>query len=94
MMAARNSNDLTLTGWPAVGVFATITITQALTALAMAYPLSWLVSHEFSPGIIHLLWGEDRLSYWRCVGLFALWHAARVKIKVSGPVPEKKGIRG
>ncbi|MFP5209394.1 MAG: hypothetical protein ACLGRW_08900 [Acidobacteriota bacterium] len=93
-MTVRNSNDLTLTGWPAVGVLATIIVTQTLTALVMAYPLAWLVTHEFSPGILHLLWGEDHLSYWRCVGLFALWHAARVKIKVSGPAPERKEIRG
>jgi hypothetical protein len=43
-MTVRKSNHLTLTGWPAVGVLATITVTKALTVLVMAYPLAWLVS--------------------------------------------------
>ncbi len=73
------------TGWSTVGILATITITKALTALVMAFPLAWLVNQIFSACAIHAIFGSDRLSYWRCVGLFAIWFAARIRIKFSGP---------
>jgi hypothetical protein len=86
MTAVRKKDHFTLSGWPAVGVLATITITKALTALVMSYPLVWLANHEFSAGcVIRAIFGTDQVSYWRCVGLFAIWHAARVRIKFSGP---------
>ena len=88
-MTVRNSNHLTLTGWPALGAFVTIALTKALTALVMSFPLAWLVNHVFGAGAIRAIFGADRLSYWRCVGLFAIWFAARVKIKFSGPAQIK-----
>jgi hypothetical protein len=84
-MTVRNSNRLTLTGWPAVGVFATITITKALTALVMSLPLTWLFNRVFATGAVRAIFGADRVSYWRCVGLFAIWFTARIRIKFSGP---------
>ena len=84
-MILRNLNHLTLTGWPAVGVLATIAITKALTALVMSFPITWLVSHIFFGAPLRFVFGASGLTYWRCVGLFAIWSAARVKIKISGP---------
>lgn len=90
MMSVRNSNHLTLRGWPALGVIVTIAATKALTALVLSYPLVWLANQEFAAGgALHFVFGADRLSYWRCVGLFAIWHAARLRIKFSGPAQMK-----
>jgi len=86
MTTVRNTDHSTLTGWSAVGALATIAITQTSTALLIAFPLSWLASKVFGGGIaLHALLGENHLSYWRCVGLYAIWFAARVRIKFSGP---------
>lgn len=86
MMTVRSRNNITLTGWPAVGVLGIIAATRALTALVLSYPLVWLANIEFAAGgAIHLVFGADRLSYWRCVGLFAIWYVARIQIKFSGP---------
>ncbi len=86
MRTVRKTNDLTLTGWPAVGALAMIAITKALTAFVMAYPLAWLASHIFATGeLLRFVFGAEGLSYWRCIGLFALWHVARARIKFSGP---------
>jgi len=86
MMTVRNSNHVTLKGWPAVGAFLTITLTKVLTALVLSYPLVWLANHEFGDGgALRAVFGTERVSYWRCVGLFAIWHMARVRIKFSGP---------
>ena len=86
MMTVRNSNNITLTGWPAVGVLATIAAIRALTALVLSYPLVWLANKEFaSGGAVRAAFGTDHVSYWRCVGLFAIWHVARIQIKFSGP---------
>jgi hypothetical protein len=68
-----------------VGTLATILITQTSTALLMSFPLSWLASRIFGGVVFQTLLGESRLSYWRCVGLYAIWFVARVKIKFSGP---------
>lgn len=85
-MTVRSSNHLTLTGWPAVGVVVTIAATRALTALVLSYPLVWLANHEFSAaGAIRAVFGTDQVGYWRCVGLFAIWNVARIRIKFSGP---------
>lgn len=93
MMTVSNSNNITLTGWPAVGVLATIAATRALTALVLSYPLVWLANIEFaSGGAVQAAFGTDHISYWRCVGLFAIWHVARIQIKFSGPSPRKKEI--
>lgn len=86
MTTVRKSDRSTLTGLPALGALATIATTQILTAFVMAFPLSWLASHVFGGGVaLHALLGESRLSYWRCVGLYAIWFAVRIRIKFSGP---------
>lgn len=85
MMTVRQKDHSTLSGWPAVGVMMTLAVTRSLTTLLMAVPIVWLVRHIFSGALLRLVFGEDDLSYWRCVGLFAIWFAAQVRIKVSGP---------
>ncbi len=77
--------DTTLTGWPAVSMFLVLGITAALTSLVMSFPIAWLVNHVFATGTIHAIFGVERLGYWRTVGLFAIWHAARARIKIRGP---------
>jgi hypothetical protein len=72
------------TGWSAVKILATITITKALTAVVMSFPLAWLVNHVFAAGAVHAIFGADYFSYWRCLGLFAIWFTARIRIKFSG----------
>lgn len=83
MSTDRNTEHVT--GWSAVGVLATIAVTKALTALVMSFPITWLVRHIFAGAPLRVVFGVDGLSYWRCVGLFVTWFAARVKIKFSGP---------
>jgi hypothetical protein len=73
--------SFTLTGWPAVPVFLMLAITQMLTALVISLPITWLVNHVFSVNAIHAIFASDRLGYWRCVGMFAIWFAARGRIK-------------
>lgn len=73
--------SLILTGWPAVPVFLTLAFTQVLTALVMSLPITWLVNHVFSVMFIHAIFASDRLGYWRCVGMFAIWFAANARIK-------------
>jgi hypothetical protein len=72
---------VTLTGWPAVPVFLMAVVTQGLTALVMAVPITWLANHIFSVKSIHWAFSDDRLGYWKCVGLFAIWFAAKGRIK-------------
>lgn len=84
-MTVRNSNPMTLTGWSAVSVLATIAITKALTALVMSLPLTWLFNRVFATGAVRAIFGADQVSYWRCVGLFAIWFTARIRIEFSGP---------
>ncbi len=85
MMSVRNSNHLTLTGWPAVGAMMALAAIRSLTALLAAVPILWLGRHIFDGVLLRFAFGADGLTYWRCVGLFAIWFAARVKIKFSGP---------
>ncbi len=73
--------SLTLTGWPAIPVFLMVAVTQVLTALVMSLPITWLVNHIFSANAIHSIFSSGRLGYWQCVGLFAIWSAAKVRIK-------------
>lgn len=75
-----------VTGWTAMGLFAAVTLARALTALVMSIPITWLVSHIFAHATLVLAFGPDGLTYWRCVGLFAVWFAARMKIRFSGQV--------
>lgn len=88
-MTVRDSNHLTLTGWPAVGAMMALAAIRSLTALLTSVPIEWLVRHIFSGTLLQLVFGADGLSYWRCVGLFAIWHAARLRIKFSGPAQIK-----
>ncbi len=74
----------TLTGWPAVPVILMLGVTPVLTALVMSLPVAWLVNHLFAPEAIHAIFGAN-FGYWHAVGLFALWFAARFKIKFQGP---------
>ncbi len=77
--------SLTLTGWPAVPIFLMVAVTQVMTALVMSLPITWLVNHVFSANAIREIFGGEHLGYWQAVGLFALWYAARFKIKIEGP---------
>lgn len=74
-----------ITGWSAAGVLAAIAMTRALTALAISIPTAWLVRHIFAEAPLRFVFGEDGLSYWRCVGLFVISFTARVRIKLSWP---------
>ena len=73
--------SLTLRGWPAVPMILMLAGTNAVTALAMALPIAWLVNHVFAPSAIHAIFPSDQLGYWRCVGVFAIWFAAKGRIK-------------
>lgn len=73
--------DLTLTGWQAVPVFLMMVCTQALTALAMSLPIKWLVNHVFAASLIHSIFASDHFGYWQCVGIYAIWFAAKGRIK-------------
>lgn len=88
-MKVGKTDHFTLSGWPAVGALMALAFTKALTALVMSFPLAWLVNRVFAAGAIQAIFGADRLSYWRCVGLFAIWFVARVKIKFSDPAQIK-----
>jgi len=72
---------LTLTGWQAVPVFLMMLCTQVLTALAMSAPITWLVNHEFSSVWLRAIFASDHFGYWQCVGIYAIWFAAKGRIK-------------
>ena len=72
---------LTLRGWPAVPVFLMLVVTNVLTALVMALPITWLINRVFAASAIHAIFASDRLGYWRCVGMFAICFAAKGRIK-------------
>lgn len=74
-------DSMTLNGWAAVPIFLMAVLTQALTALVMAAPITWLVNHVFSASAIHAVFANDKLGYWQCVGMFAIWFAAKGRIK-------------
>lgn len=85
-MTVGKTDHFTLGGWSAVGALAMIVLAKALTALVLSYPLVWLVNREFAAGTtIRAVLGADQVTYWHCVGLFAIWHVARIRIKFSGP---------
>jgi len=85
-MTIGKTDHSTLSGWSAVGAFLTMALAKAITALVLAYPLSWLGSEVFGGGIAaRILFGQSGLSYWRCVDLFAIWNVARIRVKFSGP---------
>ncbi len=85
-MKVAKPDQFTLSGWPAVGSFLMIVLAKALTALVVSYPLVWLANYEFAAGgTIRAIFGTNQVSYWRCVGLFAIWQAAWIRIKFSKP---------
>ena len=71
---------LTLTGWQAVPVFLMMVGTQALTALVMSLPITWLVNHVFAASAIHTIFARDQFGYWQCVGIYAIWFASKGRI--------------
>lgn len=85
-MKIAKTDQFTLSGWSAVGALVMIVFAKAATALVLSYPLVWLANKEFATGgAIRAVFGTDQVSYWRCVGLFAIWHMARIRIKFSVP---------
>lgn len=85
-MKVAKPDQFTLRGWSAVGSFLMIVLAKALTALVVSYPLVWLVNYEFAAGgTIRAIFGTNQISYWRCVGLFAIWQVARIRIKFPNP---------
>lgn len=84
MNTDRNTNQLTLTGWPAIRTTFALLLSKALTVLVLSVPITWLVNHIFSASAIHVVFNADRFGYWRCVGLFAIWHLSRGRITFSG----------
>ena len=79
--AQMEVESLTVKGWLAVPVFLAQLVTSALTALATALPITWLVNRVFSPTLLHAVFANDQLGYWQCVGMFAIWYAAKGRIK-------------
>jgi len=47
----------------------------------MALPITWLVNRVFAATLLHAVFAKDQLGYWRCVGMFAIWFAAKGRIK-------------
>lgn len=62
-------------------VFLMLVVTNCLTALVMALPITWLVNRVFAASAIHAIFARDQLGYWQCVGMFAIWIAATARIK-------------
>ena len=73
--------DLTLTGWSAVPVLLMLVGTRALTAFVMSLPITWLVNHVFAGSLIRAIFAGDQFGYWRCVGIYAIWFAAKGRIQ-------------
>jgi len=84
MITVGKTDHVNLTGWPAVSVLLALMTTRVLTILVISSPIAWLINHVFAASAIRAIFGADHFSYWRCVGLFAIWHSARVRIKISG----------
>jgi hypothetical protein len=88
-MTVGKTDHFTLSGWPAVGAMMALAAIRSLTTLLAAVPILWLGRHIFGGVLLRFVFGAEGLTYWRCVGLFAIWFAARVKIKFSGPTQIK-----
>ncbi len=82
MSTARQTDHVTC--WSAMGGLATIAVSKILTALVPSALITWLVRHIFAGELLRFLFGAEGLGYWRCVGLYVVWFAARMKIKISG----------
>lgn len=83
MNTFRNTDHVT--GWSAVAFLARIAIEKMLTAVVSSFPIMWLVRHTVADATLRFVFGADGFSYWRCVGLFAVWFTAQVRIRFSGP---------
>lgn len=55
--------------------------TQALTALVMSLPITWLVNHVFAASWIDPIFASDHFAYWQCVGIYPIWFTAKGRIK-------------
>jgi hypothetical protein len=77
----EESKSVKLRGWDAVLATGGVLFSYAATALLMSWPIAWLINHAFAPGIVRAVFGGDRLSYWQCVTVFAIWYCARVKVR-------------
>lgn len=73
------SKSATLRGWDAAFAMAGVLLSSAGTALLMSLPIAWLINHAFAAGAIRAVFGGDRLRYWQCVMIFAIWYCARIK---------------
>lgn len=73
----------TVAGWSAIPVFLTLAVTPVATALAVSFPIAWLMNHILSSSLLLYLFGVNHVGYWRVVGLFAIAFAARFQIKFS-----------
>ena len=76
----EENKSVRLRGWDAVMVFAGVLFSYAGTALLMSWPLAWLINHAIAPDMIRAVFGGDRLGYWQCVMIFAIWHCLRAKV--------------
>ncbi len=76
----EESKSVKLKGWDALIAITRILFSYAGSALLMSWPLAWLINHAFAPGAIRAVFGSDRLGYWRCAMVFAIWYCARVKV--------------
>jgi hypothetical protein len=83
-MTVGKTDHFTLSGWPAVGAMMALAAIRSLTALLAAVPILWLGRHIFGGVLLRFVFGAEGLTYWRCVGLFAIWFATRLRIKISG----------
>lgn len=70
--------------WSTIGGLAMIAVSKMLTALVLSSLITLLVRHIFAGEQLRFLFGAEGFSYWRCVGLYFLWFAVRMKINISG----------
>jgi hypothetical protein len=73
------SKSVTLRGWDAVMGMAGVLFSWVCTALLISLPIVWMVNHVFAAGAIRTVFGCDRIRYWQCVMVFAIWYCTRVK---------------
>jgi Na+/phosphate symporter len=83
------SKSETLRGWNGVMAVAGALLSSAGTALLISLPISWLINVVFAPGAIRAVFGGDRLKYWQCVMMFAIWYCARIKFRFPGTLTGK-----
>ena len=87
-MKVESKSD-TLRGWDGAMAMAGALLSSVGTALLISCPISWLINHAFSRGFIRVVFGGERLGYWQCVMVFAIWYCARIKFKFPGTLTGK-----